>query len=121
MSEQLAELVAERHGSVAVVRLLGEIDLSNARELEGAIHTAASGASAIVLDLAGLDYVDSAGVGMLQRLGRRANDEQRSLRVVAPEGSAALRVLELTALAAALRVDDTVERALRLLATGEPG
>jgi stage II sporulation protein AA (anti-sigma F factor antagonist) len=65
----------------------GELDLTNAGELEVALH--ASVAARVVLDVGGLDYLDSAGIRAIDNAHRRLVAEGRSLRLVAPEGSRA--------------------------------
>lgn len=78
-----------------VVRLRGEIDLSNADALaevaEGAVPNTARG---LVLDLSDVTYLDSTGLRLVFRLARRLGDRQQALRLVVPDGARISRVLD---------------------------
>jgi anti-anti-sigma factor len=87
----IASLFTWRRGTVLVVAITGELDISNARELEAAI-VAELGDAGLVVDLGGLTFLDAAGVHLLQRL----RDRGRPLAIVASEDSPPRRVLELT-------------------------
>ena len=70
----------------------GELDLSTAPVLERNMEEAAkSGANRMVLDLTQLEFMDSAGVHLLERLRARFDGERLVMR--RPSGAAA-RVLE---------------------------
>jgi anti-sigma B factor antagonist len=95
----LAHVEAEQRGSVCVLRIHGEIDISNARELSEAIEAAVpNGAPTVVVDLTDVTYLDSAGVKLLFLLADRLLARRRSLRVVVPEEAPIRAVLELTGL-----------------------
>lgn len=85
----------DRGGVWPVVRLCGEIDLSNADAMaevaEGAVPNSAQG---LVLDLSGVTYLDSTGLRLVFRLARRLGDRQQALRLVVPEGARISRVLD---------------------------
>jgi len=69
----------------------GEIDMSSAQEFRRALNDAPDG-SRLVLDLTGVDYLDSAGVKVLyDHLGRRPE-------LVVSSGAVILRVLAITGL-----------------------
>ena len=61
--------VETRHADRStVVRLIGEIDASNAALIDGELHAIAKAArSVLVVDLNALDYIDSAGIAALER------------------------------------------------------
>jgi anti-anti-sigma factor len=80
----------DRH--VLIAAITGEIDLSNARELETAISADLGGATGLVVDLGGLTFLDAAGVHLLQRL----RDRGLPFAIVVGEDSPPRRVLELT-------------------------
>jgi anti-anti-sigma factor len=94
-------------GTTTWVRVAGEVDLANSarveREIMGAIGNDAERA---VVDLGGVDYFDSAGIRILSRLAVRLNTVQIALEVVAPEGSRARRVIELSGLGPLVHVRD---------------
>lgn len=79
-----------------VVRLRGEIDLSNADALaEVAADAVPNSARGLVLDLSAVTYLDSTGLRLVFRLARRLGDRQQALRLVVPEASRIARVLDL--------------------------
>jgi anti-anti-sigma factor len=87
----IAALFMWRRRHVVVVAITGEIDLSNARELEAAIAAELDG-SPLVIDLGGLEFLDAAGVHLLHRLAARAS----GFALVVGEDSPPRRVLDLT-------------------------
>jgi anti-anti-sigma factor len=94
---ELANLFVWRRGEVIVAALTGELDVSNASALEHEIVLAVGNdAAGLVLDLAGLEFMDSSGVHLLFHLAQRLAVRGRRLAAIAPAGSPARRVLELT-------------------------
>ena len=75
-------------GRAVLARLSGEIDLSNAGEVEDQVTGGLGGATAVAVDLSGLSYLDSAGLALLSRLAGRLS----ALVRLAPAGGAAGRV-----------------------------
>ena len=62
----LARVEGEQQGMLCVVRVHGEIDLSNAHEVSSAIGSAmGQEARGLVVDLSDITYLDSAGVALL--------------------------------------------------------
>lgn len=99
---------------VVVARLVGELDLATVADA-GPQVLAAAGNDSLVLDLAGLTFLDSAAVHLLFRLVKRFHDRGRELVFVVPAGSPASRVVEVIDLAAAAPVVPSSEEAVRLL------
>jgi anti-sigma B factor antagonist len=67
------------HNGVVLVELAGELDLTAAPELERKLDEAGDrGSSALVLDLNGVSFLDSAALHVLFRVARRL--EQRGMR-----------------------------------------
>jgi anti-anti-sigma factor len=94
---ELANLFVWRRGDVVVVALTGELDVSNAERLEQAIVLeVGNDAAGLVVDLAGLEFMDSSGVHLLFHLADRLTMTGRRLAVIAPEGGSPRRVLELS-------------------------
>lgn len=84
------------------VRLVveGEVDLSNAEDVERAVLAAIDNdADGVTVDLTAVDYLDSAGLRILYTLATRLELLQIGLEVVAPVGSVARHVIELSGLA----------------------
>jgi anti-anti-sigma factor len=90
------ELVrVERRDGVVVARVFGEVDLSNAAEVEAAVLAAAAKSRGpFVVDLSAVPFLDSAGVRLLDHLlAERPPD--RALLVVAEEHGRARFTLRL--------------------------
>jgi anti-sigma B factor antagonist len=84
-----------------VIAVSGELDISNAGELEEAITAvAATEPKRLVFDLARLRFIDSAGIAVLLRATRAAADV--SLRDPSP---AVRKLVELTGLADVLSIE----------------
>jgi anti-anti-sigma factor len=114
----LARIEVERLDGSMVARLLGEIDLANARELEGELTNAVpNDALCLVLDLTETDYLDSAGVrlvfGLAESLRRRSQD----LCLVVPLDSPTRRVLDLCGVEQVAAIAERVDVAVAT--TGE--
>ncbi len=98
MSE-LARVEADRRHDLVLVRIVGEIDISNAGELSDAIGSAIPNDAAVVLlDLSRTTYLDSAGVQLLFRLAHRLETRRQQLRLIVPADAPIRTVLELTGL-----------------------
>jgi len=90
----------EREDGVLTIRIAGEIDLANAGALEGALEDAIDSSVADTrIDLGAVEYLDSAGVRVLFVLADRLRTRQIGLRVYAPPGSPARRVLDIAGFA----------------------
>jgi anti-anti-sigma factor len=67
------EIQVRREGDAALVVPVGDLDSSTASSLDRAIQEALDeGARRVVLDLAGVEYVDSRGLDLLIRATERA-------------------------------------------------
>jgi anti-anti-sigma factor len=89
----IASLFVWRRSGVVIAAITGEVDVSNARSLERQIGAELDGdAAGLVLDLAGLGFLDGAGVHMLYALA----DRVRGFAIVLPEDSFSQRVLDLS-------------------------
>jgi anti-anti-sigma factor len=108
-----AEIAVERQGAAVIARLTGEVDMTNAeyvgKELSGSVP---NDAGALVVDLSGTRYLDSAAIELLFDLARRLRRRRQALRLVLPSDSPLKRVLELTEIAAAAPVHASLEDAL---------
>jgi anti-anti-sigma factor len=108
-----AEVVVERHGESVVARLSGEVDMTNAGYVGDELRQSVpNDAAALVVDLSGTSYIDSAAIGLLFELARRLTRRRQDLRLVVPKGSPLQRVLEITEIQTAAPIHQTVESAL---------
>lgn len=110
----LARVEVEQVRSLCVLRISGEIDISNADELSAEIEAAvANGPSTLVVDLTYTTYLDSAGVKLLFLFADRFRTRRRELRLVVPPDAPIRAVLELTGLPQVLRLEDHLEEGPR--------
>ena len=110
--KELAEVRSHGIRGGSVIEVLGEVDLSNAHAVfERAAALAQSGATLVVLDLGGTDYLDSSGIAMVFRLAERLRVGRQDLRVVAPTGGVVRAVLDIAAVDQAVPVYSTVAEA----------
>jgi anti-sigma B factor antagonist len=99
--------------STAVFRLTGRMTLGmRLREIESKIgDVTGQGVQKLILDLSGVDYIDSAGLGALMILYGRMKVDGGQLRIVAP-GSKVMDILKMTHTDSILRIDPTLDAAL---------
>jgi anti-sigma B factor antagonist len=100
---------SERDGTV-VVALYGKLDIVDAAEVAAALVTAAARELRIVVDLAGLDFMDSSGIAALAYARRHARQVGGDLVLAAPQARV-LRVLAVTRLVDDFRVHASVDEA----------
>jgi len=97
-------VAVQRSPSEAVVSLTGEIDLSTAPRLSTVVTELLSDAPArVVLDMSGVTFCDSQGLGTLVVLSRKASMAQSCL-VLTNVADFLLRVLDITGLRPALMI-----------------
>jgi len=94
-----------------VLALSGEADLHVAGELRDRLSLAVDDASAIVLDLTSVTFVDSMTLGILVGTTKQARANGGQLRLVVP-GTEIRRIFEVTLLDQVFPLDATREDAL---------
>jgi anti-anti-sigma factor len=88
------------------IDLAGEVDLDNAAGVEEQLSAAIPNhLVSVTLDVSGLEYIDSVGLRILFALAARLEVLQIELQVIAPLGSLARRVLELSGVEAIVELD----------------
>jgi anti-anti-sigma factor len=107
------DLTLAERGQAAVVTLVGSADMAEANELAALLDAAIEkGSVQLVLDLSGLEFTSSMGLGVLIRAQNRCGRQGGQIRFVQPQ-DAVLRVLKTTRLDQLFPIDPTVERALK--------
>lgn len=100
------EIITVQRESGPELQLIGELDLASADELERQIAMLSlDGTSQIVLDLARLDFVDSAGLRAMLA-ARQACEQTGCTLALRNAGERVQRVLELTGMDAVLPISD---------------
>lgn len=95
--DRLASVTRREQDGVIVAAVRGEVDVSNAAEVGGELTEISNQAHDLVIDLSGVDHLDSTGIRLLYELDLSRRRRGQSLVIVAPVGGAARQVLELTA------------------------
>ena len=97
MTDELATLRIRERSDIVMAVVEGEIDLSNAPgllvELTAAVPNSARG---LLLDLSGLEFLDSSGVHMLYDVADRLATRQQRFAVVLEAGAPPRRAIELS-------------------------
>jgi anti-sigma B factor antagonist len=91
------DLSTSEYGGHVVVALRGELDIAGAAGVAAALAAVAARKPEIVVDLAGLEFIDSSGVAALPRGRQHARHAGGDLLLAAPRQQV-LRVLTLTRL-----------------------
>ena len=111
-------------GGRVVVGLSGELDVADAVSVAASLAAIAAGQSRIIVDLAGLEFIDSSGVAALARGRKLARQTGGDILLAAPRQQV-LRVLAAIRLIDAFRVHPSVDEAAddvtRDLLSGAPG
>ncbi len=110
----LGDVQIATSGSVVIAKVTGEVDLSNAQGIGQAIgRGTAHEATALVLDLSELQYMDSAGIQLIYRLREDVRARAQELRLVIPADSPAADALRLAGITSDFKIVETTDEALR--------
>lgn len=108
------ELNVERQPGtgIPVVRVTGEVDVHSAPQLRDGISTElASGASAVVVDLSSVDFMDSTGLGALVAARTAAGERGLALPVVCTS-ERILKLFAITGLTGVFDIQPSVDAAV---------
>jgi anti-anti-sigma factor len=109
-----ADLEFRDAGQVLVACVSGEIDMANAPDLRSAVaHELSNQPLALVLDLSGVDYLDSAGIQVIYDLRERLRERGQRLALVVGGDSPIAETLRIVDLPSAVPVADSVDAAMR--------
>jgi anti-sigma B factor antagonist len=99
-------------GRAVVITVSGELDLASCPMLEQELDRALmADVALVVVDLSGLDFIDSTGIGLLVRAHKQAQDSGHELGLV-QGGGQVQRLLSLTGLSDRLAVADSLDELL---------
>ena len=97
----------------AVLSLTGEVDVANAGNVrDAALKLFEGGRTHLIVDLGGVEYMDSTGLGMLVGLLKRLKESQGDVVIAAPQPRVK-RLFDITGLARVFRIYDDVSAALK--------
>jgi anti-anti-sigma factor len=109
----LARIDEEQRDHVAIARVAGDVDASNAAWLQARLRALLTNQSAALLvDLSATTYLDSAGIALLFGLADELRRHQQQLHIVVSEGSPIARMVALTGLDRTVPTHATPEVAL---------
>ena len=109
----LARVNDELVGDVAIVAIEGEIDASNASHIGDHLRSLLTNRSvALIVDLSGASYIDSAGINVLFELDLELRQRRQELHLVVPDGSVVARMLVIAGLAGTVSTHATRAAAL---------
>ncbi len=109
-----AVLGVEANGKACVVRLGGELDLYNAKDVREVLTNACNGGSErVVVDLSEVEFMDSTALGVL--IEARTKLPNRNGFILAAPGLETKRALQISGLDRHFSVHDTVAEALDAL------
>lgn len=100
-----------------VLSITGDLDVVSVPQVLERVPELVADAGALVVDLREVTFLDSSGVRFLHRLAHTCASAGTGVRVVAPPGSRARRVLDIVGMT--LLVDDGVDAARAALRAGD--
>jgi anti-sigma B factor antagonist len=105
-------IVATRKGDSCVLAVAGEVDIYTSPQLKAALTGPdVQGCSRVVIDLDGVGFIDSSGLGVLVGALRRAREAGVDLALVSTQASFA-RILRITGLDSVFVLHPNVDEAL---------
>jgi len=92
------DIQSEQHRSQCEITLRGEVDVYTAPKLkERLVESIEGGCANIVVDLDGVSFIDSSGLGVLVSALRRARERDGSVRIVCKRDNI-LKIFRITGL-----------------------
>jgi len=112
----LADVEFASHSGDLIAHITGEIDHSNADDLASALTASLSNEShGLIVDLSGVDYLDSAGIQLIYRLRESLSARRQRLALVIPAKSPAHDALRFAGVAKHVESIESLEDALGAL------
>ena len=93
------KIKVSQFGSTQTLELAGELDLATVPVLQENLEAAQKdGAEVVVVDMSGLEFIDSTGIALLIESDRRFSEDGGRFLLIRSEAPAVARVLALTEL-----------------------
>ena len=110
------EISTGRHGAACVVTLTGEVDVYTAPALRvRLIEAVESDCRAIIVDMTGVEFIDSSGLGVLVSILKRVSEKGSTMTIVS-DREVVLKVFRITGLDRVFPIVPTLAEATRSLA-----
>lgn len=124
MAEDTLSVEEARHGSLVVVSVKGRVDHHSANDFQAAVAPAlarcATGGDALVIDLAGMDYISSAGLRVFMIMARECKARQGRI-VLAAMQPLVREIFDISKFTLLFEIHASVEAALAALRAGGEG
>lgn len=105
-------VAAREEAGKSVLAVTGEVDVHTAPELDAALtQVVEAGKYQIVVDLSGVEFLDSTGLGVLVKALKRVREHDGALAVVATTDRIS-KVFRITGLDSAIGLHESLESAL---------
>jgi anti-sigma B factor antagonist len=108
------EITEGRVGDATIIRVVGRVDSSVSRLLEQKVADVIAGGRAIVVDVAEMSYVSSAGLRPFITLAKHAQAKKQAVSLCGMRDEIA-EIFEISGLLELFAVHDTVEAAVAAL------
>jgi anti-sigma B factor antagonist len=105
------EVIEDRVGSATMLRVVGRVDSSVAKQLEAKVADVISRDGAIIVDLREMNYVSSAGLRSFIMLAKHAHSKNQTISLCAMRDEVS-EIFEISGLLDLFKVHDTVESAV---------
>lgn len=116
LADQMLRLSSHRAGRALVLAVAGEIDAFTAPKLDSAIDAMLEQVDGpVVVDLADVQFLASAGIAVLHNAVTRAAQQERPLRLVVGNATSVLRPLQVLGLTGSLPLHASVRQAIASL------
>jgi anti-anti-sigma factor len=102
VSDEAVNVMVETRGDATVVRVQGVVDGATLPEVSRALTEAQRDNLPVIVDLAGVDFMDSRGLGALLAANERTHDGAAPISIHNPS-EAVRRLLELSGVGPVLR------------------
>jgi len=110
MNPARLQVAHTQHGAHSILTVAGELDLSTSEPMRAAVDRALDTAGPVVIDLGGIEFMDSSGLVLLMRAHSAAASQGRRLAIIA--SSPVARVLDIAGVRPVLTVYSTLAEAL---------